>query len=283
MIHSNRIYRHFRDNTPHWHPLCFHKEIAMSINLSFNDQVVLVTGASSGIGKATAEAFAKAGARVVLADIQAQAGKALESKMQSEGLRAQSLACDVSKTQEVVNLFDQIRSQYGRIDVAFNNAGTEGKPGAAADSTYDEVKKTLDINFFGVFSCMKEEIQIMTQQGGGIIINCSSIAGIRGFPNAAAYVASKHAVIGLTRAAALDYADKKIRINAICPGVILTPMIERATAGSSEAQNAYADATPMKRLGQPEEIAAAVLWLASPGASYTTGTELVVDGGWCAR
>ena len=172
---------------------------------------------------------------------------------------------------------------FGRLDHAFNNAGTEGLPAPLLDSTDENWTKTLGTNLSGVYFCMREELEILLKQRSGSIVNCASIAGLRGFAGLGAYTASKHGVLGLTRSAALDYATSGVRINAVCPGVILTPMIDRFTRGDPKAAIELAAQSPMNRMGIPEEIADAVLWLCRPGATYVTGTELVVDGGWCAR
>ena len=249
----------------------------------FSKQVVLVTGGAAGIGEATARAFAARGARVIVSDVQEDAGGRVAMQIRESGAQAEFIRCDVSDQQQVVKLFDQIRRVYGRLDVAFNNAGIEGTPAPVGDSSLENWKRTLDINLNGPYYCMREEIPMMLAQGGGVIVNCASIAGIRGFAGMPAYVASKHGLIGLTRNAALDYAAQGIRINAVCPGVIETPMIERFTHGSKEAYAGLKGQEPVGRLGRPEEIADAVMWLARPGAAFVNGAEIAVDGGWCAK
>jgi len=249
----------------------------------YQNQVVLITGAAAGIGEATARAFAAQGAQVILTDINEDAGGKVALQIREKGGKAQFILCDVAEQPQVAALFKEIRTQYGRLDVAFNNAGIEGVPAPVAEASLENWKRTLDINLNGPFYCMKEEIPMMMKQGGGVIVNCASIAGVRGFAGMPAYVASKHALIGLTRCAALDYGSRGIRINAVCPGVIQTPMIDRFTQGSKEALAGLAAGEPIGRLGKPEEIADAVLWLAQPGAAFVSGTEIIVDGGWCAK
>jgi len=250
---------------------------------SLQGKVVLVTGAASGIGRASAFAFAAQGAHVILSDVQDELGQQAAREIRDHAERADYLHCDISKPDEVKALFREIEIQYGKLDAAFNNAGIEGSPAATHECTQDNWTRTLNINLTGTFLCMQEELKLMLKRGGGSIINCSSIAGLRGFAGLPAYVASKHAVIGLTKAAALDYAQKNIRINVICPGVIQTTMIDRFTGGSPEALKGLTLQEPVGRAGAPETIATAALWLASPQSSFVTGTELIVDGGWCAK
>jgi len=255
----------------------------MNQQKSFENSVVLVTGGASGIGEATAKAFGARGAQVIISDIQDDRGGRVASQIQEQGGRAEFVRCDVADRASVGALFDRIRSGYGKLDVAFNNAGTEGTPSLLGDAKPENWKRTLDINLNGVFYCMQEELPLMLKQGGGVIVNCASIAGVRGFAGSGAYVASKHAVVGLTRSTALDYATRNIRINAVCPGVIETPMIERYTQGSKQAYEGLKGMEPVGRMGRPEEIASAVLWLAQKDAAFVTGTEIIVDGGWCAK
>jgi NAD(P)-dependent dehydrogenase (short-subunit alcohol dehydrogenase family) len=250
---------------------------------TFQNQVALITGAAAGIGRATALAFARQGARVVVSDWDERGGIETVRQIQAAGGEAIFQGCDVSNAAQVKTLVDRAASQFGRIDHAFNNAGVEGAVAPLGDSSIENWNRTLGINLNGVYFCMKEELSVMLKQGSGSIVNCSSIAGVRGFAGMGAYVASKHGVLGLTKSAALDYAAKKIRINAICPGVIHTPMIDRFTGGDEKAAQSLASNAPMNRMGRPEEIADAVLWLCQPGAAFVTGTEIVVDGGWCAK
>ncbi len=250
---------------------------------SFQNQIALVTGAGSGIGRATAIAFARHGANVVVSDVNERGGHETVEMIRRDGGEARFIGCDVSRSDQVKNLIANTVSTYGRLDHAFNNAGIEGTPAPLHESTDENWKRTIAVNLSAVYSCMKEEILVMLRQGSGNIVNCSSIAGIRGFPGMGAYTASKHAVLGLTKSAAIDYASSKIRINAICPGVIHTPMVDRVTHQDPKVEADYAAGAPMNRMGNPEEIADAVLWLCNPGAAFVTGTEIVVDGGWCAK
>lgn len=246
--------------------------------------VALVTGASSGIGRATAFAFAKNGARVVLADVNREEGEESAKEITlTFDVPALFVKCDVSKDTEVKNLVDTAAEKFGRIDYAFNNAGVEGNPAFTAECSEENWQRTIDINLKGVWLCMKHEIPLMLKQGGGAIVNCSSIAGLIGFPAIPAYVASKHGVIGLTKTAALEYAKQNLRVNAVCPGAIETPMIERFTADSPARAAALLAGEPVGRIGKPEEIAEAVVWLCSGGASFVTGHSMVIDGGWTAQ
>lgn len=246
-------------------------------------QVALVTGASSGIGRATARAFAKAGYITVLADVHEQEGSDAAAECTREGATCRFIQCDVSNETSVKSLISEIVSSFGRLDAAFNNAGIEGAQAATAECATDNFDRVVGVNLRGVFFCMREELrQMVKQDGGGAIVNCSSVAGLVGFAGIPAYVASKHGVVGLTRNAALEYAQQKIRVNAVCPGAIETPMLERLMSGGVPRESVVAT-EPVGRLGTPEEIAAAVLWLCNPAASFVTGQALAVDGGWTAR
>lgn len=246
-------------------------------------KVALVTGAASGIGRAAALTFAARGARVLLADRDAEAGDAAVGEIEARGGEAAFVQVDVSSDAEVTVLLTRTVEIFGRLDYAFNNAGVEGASAPTAECTEENWDRVLSINLKGVWLCMKHEIPRMLQQGGGAIVNCSSVAGLVGFANSPAYVASKHGIIGLTRTAALEYATRGIRVNALCPGVIQTPMIDRFTRGDPQARQALEAMEPMGRLGTPEEIAEAAVWLCSDAASFVTGQALAVDGGFVSR
>ncbi len=250
---------------------------------TMKNKVALITGASSGIGKATALAFADAGAKVVLADVLKDSGEKLASDINKKDQNAVFITCDVSKAQEVAGLMRKIMEIWGRLDFAFNNAGIEGAQALTPDCSEENWNHVIDINLKGVWLCMKYELPIMLKQKNGVIVNCSSIAGKVGFPGIPAYVASKHGVIGLTKTAALEFAKSGVRVNAVCPGVIETPMIDRFVHGEAQIRKQLTDGEPVGRTGQPEEIASAVLWLCSSGASFVTGHSLVIDGGWVAQ
>ena len=247
---------------------------------SFENKVSLITGAGSGIGRATAIAFAEEGAKVIVSDIHEENGRETVELIKKKKGEAYFIKCDVSSEEEVKNLIGEIIKKFGRLDCAYNNAGIEGLPSTTVECSEENWDKTINTNLKGVWLCMKYEIPVMLEAGKGSIVNCSSIAGLVGFETVPAYVASKHGVIGLTEAAALEFAKKNIRINAVCPGVIETPMLERFTKGEDQAM---ADQDPMGRIGRPEEIADSVLWLCSDKSSYVTGQALAIDGGWVAH
>jgi NAD(P)-dependent dehydrogenase (short-subunit alcohol dehydrogenase family) len=251
----------------------------MSVNISFENKVALVTGASSGMGLATAKAFAEAGASVVLADVNEAKARAEAEKLVAAGHKAIAIRCDVSDDAQVAAMIDQIVATFGRLDAAFNNAGVMAQVADTADSTLEEFERVTSINLKGVWSCMKHELRHMLSQGSGAIVNCASTGAIMATPGIPSYIASKHGVVGLTRTAALEYAAKGIRVNAVCPGAIDTQIARDVVAGDEKAFEALSAAAAIGRIGQPEEIASAVLWLCSPYASYVVGHPLVIDGG----
>ncbi len=247
----------------------------------FEGQVALVTGAGGGIGLATATAFAEAGAAVVVADSDAALLESAVERLRAAGHNAVGVICDVTDRRQVNAMIEQTVGTYGRIDAAFNNAGINCDSAPLAETEDDEFDTIINVNLRGVWNCMKAELRQMVGQGSGAIVNCSSIGGMRGSKGRAAYSASKFGVIGLTRASALDYAGKGIRINAVCPGIIgNTPMAAKVTKNyDPDIVRAFVAAEPIGRLGEPEEIAAAVLWLCSPAAGFVIGHALAVDGG----
>lgn len=254
----------------------------MQATYDFKNNVAFITGASSGIGKATATAFATAGAKTVLCDINIEEGQKLQ-RLLSEKSESIFVQCDVSNSFDVKNAIAEGVAKFGKIDFAFNNAGTEGEQAMTPDCSEANWARVIDINLKGVWLGMKYQLPQMLKQGFGSIVNCSSIAGLVGFTGIPAYTASKHGVIGLTKTAALEYAKQNIRVNAICPGVIQTPMIDRFTHGENQIQKQLIAGEPVGRVGKPEEIAYAVLWLCSDQSSFVTGNSLVVDGGWVAQ
>lgn len=246
-------------------------------------KVVLVTGASSGIGRASAVAFVREGARVVAADVDAKGGRQTLRMIKENGGESIFVTADVSKAREVEALVSKATQTYGRLDCAFNNAGVFGSKAPTADCTEEDWDRVISINLKGVWLCMKYEIPAMLRSGGGAIVNTSSIGGVVGTPNAPAYEASKHGVIGLTRSAALEYGRAGIRINAVCPGHTITPMTDSIFAGRPEVKEARIAQSPLGRWASPEEIAEAVVWLCSDSASFVTGHAMLVDGGYTAQ
>lgn len=246
-------------------------------------KVALVTGAAAGIGRATALAFAQAGARVVVSDIVVTGGQETVQMIQATGQEALFVRADVQQSAEVAALIAQTIATYGRLDYACNNAGIEGVPGSTVDCTEENWDRVIAVNLKGIWLGMKYQIPAMLQRGKGAIVNMASFLGLVGYELMPAYVASKHGVIGLTKTAALEYVKAGIRINAVCPGIIATPMVERFTGGDAEARAQLAALQPEGRLGTPEEIAAAVVWLCTDSASFVTGHAFSVDGGIVAR
>jgi len=242
-------------------------------------KVAFVTGAASGIGRITAVAFAQRGASVGVADIDQQRNHETASMITEVGGQAIAVRCDVTRGEDVQAALHQTVEAFGRLDYAFNNAGAEQQPKPTAEITEEEWDRIITINLRSVFLCLKYEIPLLLQHGGGAIVNTSSGAGVKVFGRGAAYAAAKHGVIGLTKDAALDYAGSNIRINAICPGIINTEMMDRFTEGTDEGRDRVIAQEPIGRMGRPEEIAAAVVWLCSDAASFVTGHALVADGG----
>ena len=247
----------------------------------FEGKVAIVTGGSFGIGRATAIAFAKRGAKVVVADYRED--QETIRLIEAEKGEAIFIKCDVSKDLDVKNMVEKAITAFGRVDFAFNNAGIEGAGSSTHECSEENWESTINVNLKGIWLCMKYEIPQMLKQGKGSIVNNSSIAGLVGFQGLPAYVASKHGVVGLTKSAALDYARLGIRVNAICPGVIRTPMLERSTGKKKEVEKQYEDREPIGRIGSSEEVAEAAIWLCSDYASFITGDAIAVDGGWVAQ
>ncbi|WP_225634515.1 glucose 1-dehydrogenase [Streptomyces solaniscabiei] len=253
------------------------------MHISFANQVAFVTGAGSGLGLATARAFAEAGAAVALADYDLEAAQAAAEQLTAAGHQAIAIRCDIADESDVAHVVDQTVSTFGRLDAAYNNAGIQAPVSDIADADGNDFDRVIAVNLRGTWNCMKHELRHMRHQGSGAIVNCSSTGGVIGTAGMGAYTASKHAVIGLTKSAALDYASRGIRINAICPGVTETPMVTRAVEEVPEHMAAIVMEIPMERYGRPEEIAATVLWLCSPGAGFATGQALVADGGYTVK
>ncbi|MFB0488216.1 NAD(P)-dependent dehydrogenase (short-subunit alcohol dehydrogenase family) [Methylobacterium sp. OAE515] len=243
----------------------------------FTGRTAFITGAASGIGRASAIAFAREGARVAITDRTEGALDQLRTDIEAAGSEVLAIRCDVSVPEDVEEAVAKTVERFGRLDCAFNNAGVENKAAPVHEIALGEWDRILGINLRGTFVCMKHEIAQMLRQGGGVVVNTSSGAGIRGVAGGASYAASKHALIGLTKSAALDYAKAGIRVNAVLPGNIGTPMMDRFTGG--DIQKAI-DLEPVGRLGKPEEIAEAVLWMCSDLGAFVTGASISVDGGW---
>jgi NAD(P)-dependent dehydrogenase (short-subunit alcohol dehydrogenase family) len=251
----------------------------MNNALDFSGKVALVTGAAAGMGLATAQAFAEAGAAVVLADFKEDAVKAAAEKLKAEGHKALAIRCDVSDDVQVKAMVDRAVVEFGRLDAAFNNAGIMAHVAPTADSSPEDWDRVIGVNLRGVWSCMRHELRQMERQGSGTIVNNASVGALTGNPGIASYIASKHGVIGLTRTAALEYIKKGIRVNAVNPGLIDTQIGHDVFKGDERVYAEAAKVVPIGRAGKPEEIASVVLWLCSPGASYVVGHGLTADGG----
>jgi len=245
-------------------------------------KIALITGAASGIGRSTALLFADEGATLVLADVDEEGGPETERLVRERGGTVVFVRCDVTATDQVAALVRECVERFGRLDCAYNNAGIGGASARLADYDEETWERVIAVNLTGVFLCMKHELRQMVTQGSGAIVNAASLVGVIGYPNLAAYNAAKHGVVGLTRTAALEYASHGIRVNAVCPAWIETPMVMDqgpAPASIPAVREALAGHIPLKRLGQPEEVAQAVAWLCSDAASFITGQPLLVDGG----
>jgi len=251
------------------------------VDISFENNVALVTGAAAGLGFATAKAFAQAGAAVVLADRDEAALRSAVNELTAHNHKVLAIPCDVADDAQVEAMVEQTVAVFGRLDAAYNNAGVQNILADTADATREDFDRVIGINLRGVWSCMKFELRHMLEQGSGAIVNCSSIGGLIGGAGRGTYHAAKYGVLGLTTSAALECAAKGVRVNAVCPGLIDTPMSDRMkAAGQADALSAMLKDVPIGRVGRPEEIAAAVLWLCSPAASFVVGHALVVDGGY---
>jgi NAD(P)-dependent dehydrogenase (short-subunit alcohol dehydrogenase family) len=251
---------------------------------TFENKTVLITGGTSGIGKATALAFAREGANVVVSGRRVAEGEKVAGEIASAGGRGLFVQTDVAREDEIIALVEKTMGAFGALHIAFNNAGTEGQIGPlTTEQTIEHYHQVCDINIRGVLLSMKHEIPAMLRSGGGAIVNNSSLAGHLGFPGASVYAASKFAVIGLTKSAALEFAGQGVRVNSVSPGLIQTEMFDRYCGeGETEMKKTKVTQTPVGRIGTPEEIASAVLWLSSPGAAFTTGQDIIVDGGFGA-
>ncbi|MBV6451862.1 MAG: Levodione reductase [Anaerolineales bacterium] len=253
------------------------------MNNSFQSKVAFITGAAGGIGFATAQAFAEAGAAVAIAGNHEESARAAAETLTRAGHQALGLQCDVSDEGQVAAAVEKTVSVFGRLDFAYNNAGIHAPSVETADAPAEDFDRVIAVNLRGVWACMKHELRQMRKQGSGVIVNCSSQSGLAGIAGLAAYTASKHGVIGLTKAAALEYARRGIRINVICPGTVDTPMVAKARADHPAEMQTVIDDIPLGRMGTAEEIASAVLWLCSPGAGFMIGQIVAPDGGYTAR
>jgi len=253
------------------------------VTKQFAGKVALVTGGASGIGQATALAFAREGAAVVVADMAGDAGEETARSIQQSGAQSIFVQADITNVSQVQAMVQRIEDAYGRLDFALNSAGIDGTRARTAEYPEDTWRQVLEVNLTGVFLCMKYEIPLMLRHHGGVIVNMASVAGLAGFPAHAAYTASKHGVIGLTRTAALEYARAGIRVNALCPTYTRTPMLERMIQAQPDLESRLQARVPMGRLASPEEIAAAAIYLCTDSAAFITGQALVMDGGILAQ
>lgn len=249
---------------------------------NWNDKTVIVTGAASGIGKACAELFADYGANVVLSDLESSAGEEVAARFRDEGAEAMFVGCDVSNPEQIQGLVDSAVETFGALDVAVNNAGVRGDMMPLAEIELEHWQQIIDVNLTGVFTGMKAQIQAMLDSGGGSIVNVASVAGQVGFPDVAAYTASKHGVVGLTRTAALEYSSQGIQINCIGPAVIETPMVEDMT-GDEESREQLLGAHPIGRFGTPREVAELIAFLGGDEAGFITGSFIPIDGGYLSK
>jgi len=245
-------------------------------------KICLVTGAAGGIGLAAAQALASVGARLALSDVDEARGRKVEADFRALGLDARFKACDVTSATSVEALLSFTVAEFGRIDCAVNNAGVETKHARIADHDDDEFDRAIAVNLKGAYLCMKHELRQMLAQGGGTIVNVASVAGLGGAPTLGGYAASKHGVMGLTRTAAIEYAKRGIRVNAVCPSYTNTDMVQRMLERNPGLRDALISASPMKRLGEPEEVGLAVAWLCSDESSFVNGQGLALDGGLTA-